>query len=153
VNESLDEEAVGDPDQFILIQRQVVAAVQEGIALGFKFIATNVAFIEDSVVHLALAQKIASRQIGVAEMEMNRMVRGHCINCVEFKELGQWDATSQEWPRIKIEPSEIYVQSPDDAFKQVFKLLHEIVSCMGCRESNKPTFGLLANTYPSMRRL
>jgi hypothetical protein len=98
VHQCIDEDAVGDPDLFILVQRQVVAAVLEGIALGFKFIAPDVAFIEDGVVHLALAQKITSRQIGVAEMKINRMVCGYCIKCVEFEELRQGDASSQKKP-------------------------------------------------------
>jgi hypothetical protein len=124
VDKGLDQEAVRNPDELILVEGQLEIAVLEGVAPAFELIAADIALVKYGVLHPAFAKEITAGQIRVAEMEMDRVVGGDRIKSVKLKQLWKRDAFPQVGPGIEIEASEIDVEPPDDSLEKVFKFLH-----------------------------
>ena len=82
--QGLDQDAVLDPYLFIKIQDKIDALITDTISFGFEFIASDITFIKNRIVNWAIAQKIAAGQIRTAKMEMERVMRGHAVKCIEF---------------------------------------------------------------------
>jgi hypothetical protein len=84
VHKGFDQETVFDDDFFIVMQGNAETFVVEMGSFAFEFIATDVGLVDKGMLHCASAQKIAAREAGILECEMQGKVRGEPVKCVEL---------------------------------------------------------------------
>jgi hypothetical protein len=124
VDQGLDQEAVFDPDDFVVVEGDFVIQSLDVFPLALQFIPPDIAFVQDGVVDAALAEKIASRQAGVAEMEVQGVVGGDPVEGIEFAKLFDRDLVPHVRIGIEFELAEVDVHTLNDSVDESFELLH-----------------------------
>jgi hypothetical protein len=124
VHQRLDQKTVAYLNAFIFIYGDFVSAERKGIVFAFEFISADIAFIQYGVIHPAFAQKIAAGQIGMGEMEIQRMMRGDAIESVEFGQLSEGKGILDVRCQIEVQFSEIDGDPLGDSCNEVFNLFH-----------------------------
>jgi len=83
VHQVFDEVAVFDMDYFVVVKRNLKAAMLEDVAFRLEFVASNVALVQEGMIDDAFAEKIAPGNARVLEMEMERVMKGQSIEGIE----------------------------------------------------------------------
>ena len=118
--------AVLDANHLIVVERYFQPFEIENVSPGLQFVPTYVSFVEDGVIDKALSQEVAPRQVGIAEMKVQRMERGQTVKTIKFQEFVKRCDVPHVRTHIKGGLAQIYVHSGDNAFNELFKLLHGV---------------------------
>jgi len=117
VDEGAEQETVPDGDDLVLHQRQFLGPIDR-LPLPLELVAPHIALVDDGAVDDALAEKIAGGDIGVAELEFQRMFRRHRIGGVIIQHLSQVGGGVDKRTDIKAELLQIDVDPGSDPFDQ-----------------------------------
>jgi len=73
--QGLGEKTVPDSDFLVSVQDNLVnSLVTNHIPFFLEIIPPDIAFVKDGILNQTFAQEIASRHVGMAEVEMNRVM-------------------------------------------------------------------------------
>ena len=96
----------------------------KNIVFSLQLISANVAFIKHRVIHPAFSQKIAAGKVGMAEVKIQRMVRGNAVKGVEFGKLAKRKHILNIGGQVEIQFSEVDVDPLSNSCNEVFNLFH-----------------------------
>ncbi len=82
VNQSLDQVAVDDADNLIIVQGGLDAVEFYHVAFAFEFITAHIGLVKNRTVYLGFAQEIGACEVGILEFEADGMVFRQGVECV-----------------------------------------------------------------------
>ena len=123
--QGLGEKTVPDSDFLVSVQDNLVnSLVTNHIPFFLEIIPPDIAFVKDGILNQTFAQEIASRHVGMAEVEMNRVMRCDAVKNVEFDQMVHGHSLSDISFTSKSKLSQIDVDADDCPVNKLFKLFH-----------------------------
>ena len=127
VDQGLDQVAVLDADHFVVMERNFHPLAMKQIALGFQFIASDIGFVKNRMIHDALAQEIASGQARVTELKVQWMMRREAVKGIEPGKLVEGNELVNVRAHIEGRVPKVDGDTVNDAIDKPFEFCHELL--------------------------